>query len=229
MTAERHHDGPDALMAAITGDPPPPGTEADGTYGSAQADVALLREHLGIIAHALSEPPAPAPVPLRPAPRRRLTLGLLAAACAAAAVTGLGWLAVRGGPGTTSGSAADSAAASGKRAEPAAPPVTFGTPQYLACARLVAEGTVTATTTLPGTAGHRVTLTVTHAYKSDRPTPSRITFTTPTPLTPGTHALIGIPRHTDTADTVITDEHALPTTRTRITTALPESRTLTCD
>lgn len=84
MAAEKRpdgHAGHDALMAAITGEPLPPGVdeEAHGAYRSATADVALLREQLGIIGRSLSGPPAePAPGPLPepgistvvPAPRR---------------------------------------------------------------------------------------------------------------------------------------------------------------
>ncbi|RSN31724.1 hypothetical protein DMH12_38615, partial [Streptomyces sp. WAC 04229] len=57
------HDGDaggyDALMAAITGESLPPDADPGDrrAYGSAAADVALLREQLGIIGTALSGPP----------------------------------------------------------------------------------------------------------------------------------------------------------------------------
>ncbi|MER6708856.1 hypothetical protein ABT328_32175, partial [Streptomyces fumanus] len=71
MAAEHEGRVPvDALMAAITGEEPAPGAGAGaGTEAerrSAEADVALLREQLGVIGRALAEPPPPAPA--RPAP-----------------------------------------------------------------------------------------------------------------------------------------------------------------
>ncbi|MGV9645982.1 hypothetical protein ACWDSB_32805, partial [Streptomyces sp. NPDC003514] len=72
MSAE--HDGADALMTAITGDPLPPGAREDAAFlaehRAAEADLAVLREQLGVIGRALAEPPpaapAPAPAPVRP-------------------------------------------------------------------------------------------------------------------------------------------------------------------
>ncbi|MZD53058.1 hypothetical protein GTX07_04295, partial [Streptomyces sp. SID5606] len=51
--------GYDALMAAITGETLPPDADSGDrrAYGSAAADVALLREQLGLIGTALSDPP----------------------------------------------------------------------------------------------------------------------------------------------------------------------------
>ncbi|MEU9591230.1 hypothetical protein AB0D84_16105, partial [Streptomyces sp. NPDC048193] len=55
MAAEQHPGGPDALMAAITGEPLPPGSDADvqEAHRSATADVALLREQLAFLGQAL--------------------------------------------------------------------------------------------------------------------------------------------------------------------------------
>ena len=155
MAAEQHPGGHDALMAALTGEPLPPGADADSrdAYRSAAADVALLREQLGILGRVLGEPPPepeaarPAPV-ARPRPRRRplrLALGTLAVACAGVVVAGLGWLVVQGPGSSADDAAADSAASGAEQGGPAAGGKTgagFGTPRYLACARLVAEGTV---------------------------------------------------------------------------------------
>lgn len=59
--------GVDALLAAITGEPLTDEARADAAFmaehRSAAADVALLREQLGIIGHALAEPMPPAPAP----------------------------------------------------------------------------------------------------------------------------------------------------------------------
>lgn len=254
MAAEQHpggyDDGYDALMAAITGEPLPPdaGPDARGEYGSAKADVALLREQLNLIGDALGDAapedrpaPTPAPAPVRvPAPRRRpfrLALGVLAAACAGVLVTGLGWLVVQVGSGA-SDDAASSSAADKSAVRPSSPSaaqeaaVVFGTPRYLACARLVAEGTVTAADPVSGTARHRITLRVTHAYAPEGSTGQATTFfldDSLATLAPGDRVLVGALRERPTADTVITGERNIATARAWITASLPESRTLTCD
>ncbi|MFC8870784.1 hypothetical protein ACFUAC_24575 [Streptomyces sp. NPDC057148] len=174
--AGQHPAGHDALMAAITGEPLPPGAGADahGEYRSAAADVALLREQLDVLGRALGgpapEPRAAAPVRATPVsrPRRRsfrVALGVLAAACAGVVVTGLGWLVVQTGGGTddTAGQAASDAQRDESVPDQTAG-LVFGTPRYLACARLVAEGTVTGAEPVPGEARHRITLRVTRSY-----------------------------------------------------------------
>ncbi|MGW7335008.1 hypothetical protein [Streptomyces sp. NPDC054808] len=244
MAAEQHPGGYDALMAAITGEPLPPdaGADARGEHRSATADVALLREQLHLLGDALGEPvvrerPRAAAAP---PPRRRpfrLALGVLAAACAGVVVTGLGWLVVQSGSGASqdaaSGSAADKSAvrpSSPSAGQEAA--AVFGTPRYLACARLVAEGTVTAADPVPGAARHRITLRVTRAYAPEESTGTATTFVlddTLARLAPGDRVLVGVLRDRPTADTVITGDRNIATVRARITASLPESRTLTCD
>ncbi|MFJ6069407.1 hypothetical protein ACIQFU_00955 [Streptomyces sp. NPDC093065] len=250
MAAEQHpggyDDGHDALMAAITGEPLPPdaGPDAHGEYRSATADVALLREQLNLLGDALGDAvpqdrPAPAPAPV-PAPRRRpfrLALGVLAAACAGVVVTGLGWLVVQSGSGATddtaSGSAADKSAvrpegpSAGREAA-----LVFGTPRYLACARLVAEGTVTGAEPVPGAAQHRITLRVTRAYAPGGSTGPTAAFALDdglARLAPGDRVLVGVLGDRPIADTVITGDRNIGAARTRITASLPESGTLTCD
>ncbi|MDQ0403792.1 hypothetical protein ABVB69_01945 [Streptomyces sp. NPDC000349] len=260
MAAEKHpdghsdgHAGHDALMAAITGEPLPPGAgaEAHGAYRSATADVALLREQLGVIGRSLSGPPAePVPGPLPepgistvvPAPRRprrrplTLALGALAVVCAGTVVTGLGWLVAQGGSGG-SDDASGKGVASDERADSSGSGTAFGSPHYLACARLVAEGTVTRAEPVPGTGRHRVTLDVTRTYKPEpggRPEQDvePVTFELDdgtARLAAGDRALIGIPLHGDTPDAVITGGPAIAAERAWITASLAESRTLTCD
>ncbi|MEV5815717.1 hypothetical protein [Streptomyces mutabilis] len=270
-SAERHPAGHDALMAAITGEPLPPGAGADahGAYRSAAADVALLREQLDVLGRVLGEPPAQrqdagtAPRTVVHRPRRRpfrLALGVVAAACAGVVVTGLGWLVVQTGGGTDdAGGKAASGVQQDGSASGAAPDqeaaLVFGTPRYLACARLVAEGTVTGAEPVPGQDRHRITLRATRSYAPAASAPPRAstgpgTSTGPTaspgprtgtePVTfllddatarlrPGDRVLVGVLRDGTGADTVITGDRNIATARTWITASLPESRTLTCD
>ncbi|MFF3844492.1 hypothetical protein [Streptomyces sp. NPDC002328] len=138
------HDGMDPLMAAILDAPLSGEFRADPAYmaghRAATADLAVLREQLGVIADALTEP-APEPragsAPVREAaegfapvrrrsgaPRRRflpLAVRAVAVAAAGAMVAGAGWLVVQvgeglGGMGSAKGSdtsAADSSASQG--------------------------------------------------------------------------------------------------------------------
>ncbi|MFK4064688.1 hypothetical protein [Streptomyces sp. NPDC029674] len=158
----------DALMFAITDDPVPGEALRDpdfaAEHAAAVADVALLRERLGNVGEALaaSAKPVESVVPLRPrAARRRATvaLGAVAATVAAAMLGGLAWLAVDAGPG-----AADNDAAAGS-AKDAAPEGKLSPEGFVACSRVIVEGTVTAVDAVPGAARHRVSLDVTRYYK----------------------------------------------------------------
>ncbi|MFE2585563.1 hypothetical protein [Streptomyces sp. NPDC059378] len=254
------HDGrePDvadeALLAAITGEPLSARARTDpeflAAHRAATADVALLRRHLGLVADALTTPapaegPAPAPAegpapaPARPrAPRRRpfaLALRAVAVAAAGALVVGAGWLAVRAGNAVGGGSAASDSAAKGD-AKGAGPEAAAGTvlesPQYLACARLVVEGDVTAVEPVAGTAQSRVTLHVTRSYKPEK-APAEVAFLlereTGPDAGPGEHALVVVPQHSALADVWITGADAVARERAAVGRALPDSRTLTCE
>ncbi|CAL9548575.1 hypothetical protein [Streptomyces sp. enrichment culture] len=160
-------------------------------------------------------------------PHRRRTakavLGGLVAAAAAGLVLGTGWLVTQGGGAdgsTAQGAAADSKEAGG---------VAFGSPRYLACARLVAEGTVAAVERVPGAAGvERVTLRAGRYYKGD----GEVTFlrdtTGESPLSPGDRVLVGLPSGGEHPDAVVVGEPDIAPERARITASLPASRTLTC-
>lgn len=162
-------------------------------------------------------------------PRRRtakVVLGGLVAAAAAGLVLGTGWLVTQGGG--TADSAARGVAADSKEAE--AGSAAFGSPRYLACARLVAEGPVTAVEQVPGGAGvERVTVGASRYYKGE----GEVTFLRDTagepPLEPGDLVLVGMPAGGERPDTVIAGEPGIAPERARIIAALPTSHALTCD
>ncbi|MFF4151197.1 hypothetical protein ACFYZU_13390 [Streptomyces sp. NPDC001651] len=247
MSAE--HDGADALMTAITGDPLPPGAHADAAflaeYRAAEADLAVLREQLGVVGRALAEPPPPAlaPEPVRPVrapsrPRRRafsLALGGLAVTAAASVMAGLGWL-IAGGTGEGDSASADAGSAAEKQSDAAAAPA-FGSPRYLACARLVAEGETTAVERLPGTTTVRITLRLTRVYHPDEDAPGRKpdaeqVFVVDENVVPGIRAddpvLVGVPRGAGQPDFWAVGERQIAPERAMVTASLPEARELTC-
>ncbi|MFF8449344.1 hypothetical protein ACF06Q_16850 [Streptomyces leeuwenhoekii] len=232
-------------MAAITGDPLPPGARADAAalaeHRSAVSDVALLREQLGLIAQALAEPPAagrapapaPGPAPARtrtraPRPRRRplaLALGTLAVACAAAVATGLGGLPVGADGDTGEASGASAADAGAKTDAPA-----YRAPGLLACARLVAEGTVTAVERVPGTGRYRVALDVTRSYRPAEGD-DRAAFTlegAPARLRAGDEVLVVLPRHGSVPDALFVGEREIAPERAALGAARPPSPGPSC-
>ncbi|MEU4656716.1 hypothetical protein AB0G32_22715 [Streptomyces sp. NPDC023723] len=232
----------DALLAAIMGEPLPPGS-------AEAADVALLRERMGVIGRVLSEPPGelpgerpselpgelpggpsgppgrvPAAVPRRRRHRRHVVLGALAVAGAGAFLSGLAWLVTQTGPAGSADAGADSAAdSSGKEA--AAP---FGSPRYLACARLVAEATVTGVEPVPGAGGLRITARITRQYVPEKPS-GEVTFLTEETLGVGDRVLFGLPAHGGHPDALFVGEAGIAAERARVTAALPASRTLACE
>ncbi|KAB1146428.1 hypothetical protein F7R91_16080 [Streptomyces luteolifulvus] len=238
MTAGHETYDGDALMAAITGEGLPPKAREDAAFlaehRSAVADVALLREQLGIIAAALQEPPPVAePAPVRtPRPRRRpftLAVRTVGVAVAAVLASGLGWLVVQAGSGIGAGSA-DSGAGSKSAADSNA---SQAAPGYLACARLVVEGTITAIEPLPGEPGReRVTLRVTRYYKPDRGK-DVLTFVrdeeTAPPVRKGDHILIGIQRRATAPDLWAVGNREIADERAWLTGAVTESPAPACD
>jgi len=243
----------DALMAAITGEPLPQdaGAEAVAEHRAARADVELLREQLGIIGAALSEPEEPAaaavktlPVPTRKrrprrppgTPRERsrrpgaraLALGTLVAAAVASVAVGMGWLIGQGGGGMGAGSgSADKAASS----EGGGKSASLSAPGYVACARLIVEGTVTTVERVPGAAQDRITLDATHYYKPDKGR-DKVTFLMDEAVAPrlhkGDHVLIGISRGSASPDMWATTEKDIARERVWITEALPKAARMKC-
>lgn len=236
MTAE--HDGPsglDALMAAITDEPLTDEARADTAFlaehRSAEADIALLREQLGIIGHALAEPPAVAkPAPVRPSRIRRrartFAFGTLAVTAAAAVVTGFGWLIAQGGDGAMSSGDSDAGASKAESG------VLFGSPRYLACARTVAEGEVTRVETLPDAELLKVTVQVTRYFKPDTGK-DELTYVIGryevTRIEKGDRVLFGVRQDSAVPDEWIVGEKDVARERAWITASLPESRELTCE
>ncbi|TXS40371.1 hypothetical protein EAO75_35955 [Streptomyces sp. uw30] len=240
MTAENQGRGADALMAAITGEPLSDEARADAAFmaehDSAAADVALLREQLRIIGHALAEPPPPVPEPApvrRPSRARRrirtVAFGSLAVAAAASVLAGMGWLVTQAGSGADS----DAGASSADKAAPSvqASGTDFGSPRYLACSRLVAEGRAASVEQVPGTASVRVTLDMTRYYKPDQGE-RELTFVVDENLVPGLRegdqVLIGIPRGDREPDFWAVGEQDIAPERAWITASLREGRELTC-
>ncbi|WP_086562755.1 hypothetical protein [Streptomyces africanus] len=156
----------------------------------------------------------------------------LVAAVAATVVAGMGWLVVQGdhgsGADSDSGSTAD-AAAGAPRGDEAAKLSHAG---YLACARLVAEGTVAEVEAVPGTGQDRVTLDVDRSYKPAKGQ-DRIVFPLDEDvdplLRPGDHVLVGITRGQAQPDLWSVGEKEIARARAWITAALPESATLPCE
>ncbi|GGY18540.1 hypothetical protein [Streptomyces djakartensis] len=243
------YDGTDPLMAVLAGDPLPEDARRDADFmaahSAAEADVALLREQLGLIGDRLALDAEPSPRPgagtgsavtslsARRGRPRPLTMALrgLAAAAAATAVLGMGWLVAQSGTGVMDdnggGSAADSAAEpqygdeSGK----------LGHAGYLACARLVVEGTVAGVEPVAGTGQDRVTLDVDRSYKpaegQDQVVFALAEDTGPRPR-PGDHVLVGITRGQAEPDLWTTGEKEIARDRAWITAALPQARTIPC-
>ncbi|WP_344519986.1 hypothetical protein [Streptomyces rectiviolaceus] len=201
-------------------------SELVAEHAAAVADVALLREHIGAVGAALAAPePEPEPDPERgPVPkpgvavrpagvrRRRLTLalGLAAATAAASLVGGVAWLAVESGGGISE--SADSDAAKG--AAPGAGDQKEGAGDqkedgggsndmdqkpgvYVACARLIVEGTVNRVEPIPGGVQDRIVLDVTRYYKPSQGS-KQVTFVMDVDVDPrlrtGDRTLIGIPK-----------------------------------
>ncbi|MFI6808365.1 hypothetical protein ACIBO6_25680 [Streptomyces luteogriseus] len=260
-----YKDGHDeaALMAVITGEAPGDDALADDAfmtaYRSATDDVALLREQMGLIGRALSEPeraadpeeaadPEPGgggegasvtplaahPTRARSHSRRPLAVAMkgLVAAVGAGLVIGMGWLVVQSDGMSAGGDQGGSSAADSS----AGRPHTEGDAKlshagYLACARIVVEGTVSAVEPVPGSGQDRITLDVTRYYKPDKGR-AQITFPLETGAVPslraGDHMLVGVSGDQAHPDMWTTGEKEIARDRAWITDALPASRTLPC-
>ncbi|MEV7347190.1 hypothetical protein [Streptomyces sp. NPDC093544] len=233
------YEGVDALLAAITDEPLPEGAQDDAEFmaehGSALADVALLREQLTLIGDALADNAKTAtavkPVYVR-APRNRrplrVALGALAVTCAAALMAGMGWLVVQAGQGVGDAGSSSADKAAGVQEDDGGDS-KLSAPGYIACSRLIVEGTVAQVEPLPGTAQDRITLDVSRYYKPDKGE-DRITFLMDEDIDPrlqkGDHVMVGIAGGEASPDMWTTSEQEIARERTWILDALPDSREL---
>ncbi|MBT3166642.1 hypothetical protein HTV80_26595 [Streptomyces sp. Vc74B-19] len=247
----------DALAVALFGEELSEGEDAAfrAERDAALADLAVLGEQLTLIGDALAgreaaapagerpdpeagtarggtwaHPPQATPATLnRPARRRsryrpaRLALGGLAAAAAAGLALGMGWLVTQGGHTADSavpGFASDAKEDTGSTA--------FG-PRYLACARLVAEGRVTALEEVPGTGGvQRVTLAASRYYKGAGPVTFLRDDAADVPLRLGDQVLVGLSFGLTHPDRTVVGEADIAPVRAGIVAALPASRGTGC-
>ncbi|MEV8015205.1 hypothetical protein AB0O76_02345 [Streptomyces sp. NPDC086554] len=239
----------EALMLAVTGDPVPDEVRGDpefrAEHAAAVADVALLREGLAAAGDALGARPAPEPVPVpepvpetvaRPPVRNRrplrLAFGALAAAGGLAVASVMTWavLASGGGMGSedaaTSGDEKAAAPGGGKQQDADLTPEGF-----VACSRLIVEGTVTAVDAVPGAARDRITLDADHYIKPESG-PGTVTFPMDHDVDPrlkvGDRVLITMTKGETEPDNWAMGKKR-DRLRTTITNALPGSRQIQCD
>ncbi|MFB7712212.1 hypothetical protein [Streptomyces sp. NPDC056105] len=225
-----------ALMLALTGEPLPGEDAADpeavAAHAAAQADVALLAEQVRGIGDALAAPARPRPAPVvAPRPRRRrlaVAFGALAAASAATLLGGLVWLGADApGSGADNKSAADQggAADTGKQGADVTPE------GFVACSRLIVEGTVVRVEPVPGAERDTITLTATRYYKPAEG-PEKVTFRmdhdVDPRLKPGDRTLISIPKGEEYPDNWATKAEDRASLRDMVVDALPGSRALKC-
>jgi hypothetical protein len=237
------HAGMDALMAAIIDEPLSDDARADAAFmaehRAAAADLALLREQLGLIGDALGDRPravaGPEPVPVRPSRTRRrafnLAFGTLAVAAVAAVLSGMAWLLAQAGGGINADSGSDSAAS-----KPHSDGGTFGSPGYFACSRLIAEGRATSVEPLPGTEWIRVTMDVTRYYKPEKPgadDEKELTYVIDRNVVPGLRVgdqvLFAVPNGERQPAYWLVGEKGIAEERARLTVSAAESRGLICE
>ncbi|MFE2301861.1 hypothetical protein ACFXAW_27170 [Streptomyces sp. NPDC059445] len=231
-------------------------------HRSATEDVDLLREQLVVIGDALADAGRPAGAgrdsrkpgrsgrsgrprgadgpraagggrpggspKKRRLPSRALVVGTLVTAAVATLVVGMGWLAATGGSDVTSGDSANSDA----KVQDSGGSGSLSAPGYIACSRLIAEGTVTKVAAVPGTAQDRITLDVFHYYKPATGE-KKVTFLMDQDVDPRLHrgdeVLVAIQRRASTPDIWTTGEQQIARDRSWIVKALPESRGMRCE
>ncbi|MER7199588.1 hypothetical protein [Streptomyces sp. NPDC000188] len=157
----------------------------------------------------------------------------LAAVCAVGMLGGLAWLAIDGGAGVSE-SASDKSAgdakagAKGKSGEEGGDVTPEG---FVACSRLIVEGTVVRVEPVHGAERDTITLTVTRYYKPAKG-PEKVTFRmdhdVDPRLKPGDRTLISIPKGEQYPDNWATKAKDRASLRDMVVNALPGSRSLKC-
>ncbi|MFD7686266.1 hypothetical protein [Streptomyces sp. NPDC059781] len=220
-------DGPGAGLGSASGDGPGAGLGDGPEAGGGAVARPAVRYPAGGRPGTVRGPRGPHRGRRRPL---KAALGALVAAAAATVVVGTGWLVTQAGGVSDSDAGGSAARADSKEAGGEdAGGVAFGGPRYLACARLVAEGTVLAVDPVPGAGAERVTLRASRYYKGEGEVAFLRDLPGGTPLHEGDLVLVGMPPDGVHPDTVIVGEADIAPERARITASLPESRTLTCD
>ncbi|MFH8733190.1 hypothetical protein [Streptomyces sp. NPDC017964] len=230
-----------ALMLALTGEPLPQEDAADpevvAAHAAAEADVALLAEQVRGIGDALAARGTPAPAKpsasvahVRPRRRLRPALGSLAAAGALGVAGVMMWLVAQPGDHAASG-ASDKSASDSKGGNRSGIEDADLTPEgFVACSRLMVEGTVDRVMPEPGGKGDRITLTVTRYYKPASGS-GKVIFRMDRDVDPrlkrGDHTLITVPKRGNEPDNWATGKEIKPL-RDMIVNALPGSRGLKC-
>lgn len=219
------------LMLAVAGEPLP---ADDPDAARVAADVVLLREQVRGLGDALAARPAPKPQPsLVPARRRRplrLALGGLVAAGGLAVASAMVWLVVQSGG---LGSDADTASGDSKAAASERGDSGKTSPEgFVACSRVIAEGTVVKVEQIPGTAQDRITLRVTRYLKPETGGARTLTFPMDHDALPrlkaGDRPLISIAKGEREPDNWALGEDRT-SLRTMVTEALPGSHAIRCD
>ncbi|WP_309484447.1 hypothetical protein [Streptomyces himalayensis] len=233
----------DALMLAITDAPVPDDIRGDtdfmAEYDAAVTDLALLREQLRTVGDALARPPEPRPVrrpvAVRPGRVRRgftLALGVAAVTAAAAMVVGGGWLVTQAGSGASDSAAADKGVVQGENgdAKAGSGSQSQSAVGYVACARLIVEGTVERVEPVTGSRLDLIHLDVERYYKPGSGK-EQISFPMDVDVDPrlkqGDHVLIGIPLGQATPD-IWSVGKDVADERDWITKALPKARGMEC-
>ncbi|MFI6087212.1 hypothetical protein [Streptomyces sp. NPDC051218] len=240
----------DALMLALMDEPLPAAAGQDpecaAEYAAAVADVALLREHIGVAGRALAAPEAvpdrrigvrPAGTPGVPGALRRygakVALGLAATVAAVSLVGGTAWLAMEGGGGISGSSDSDAAkGAQGDSKDAGGGAAEDLSPEgYVACARLIVEGTVNRVEPIPGAEQERIVLDVSRYYKPAGGK-KQITFVMDVDVDPrlraGDRTLIGIPKDEASPDIWATRGADIAKDRAWIERALPRAEGMRC-
>ncbi|MFE7763988.1 hypothetical protein [Streptomyces sp. NPDC057438] len=226
---------------AVTGDDAVAGAPPGRPAAARPGDAAGAETDPGRVSGTATAPTASV-TPLLPRPNRarralRLALGGLAAAAAASVVFVVGWgfTQTDGAHSTAkSGAAADEAAS-----QSAAPEVreqdgsgSLSREGYVACSRIIVEGTVTEVQPVPGAAQDRITVEVRRWIKPGKGG-EQIVFPMDQDVDPrlkeGDHVLVGIPRHDAHPDVWTTDEAEIARDGAWMEKALPGSEKLSCE